>query len=253
MNLSTMEVIHGLRGKNCLVTAASRKLGAAIARRLAQNGVNLAINYFESENAAIDLCAEIATYGVCAYPVQADVCDENQMKKLIDRSEELLGPLHILINNAGSYTATPFMDLPLPEFDSVMNSNLRSTYLASRIVGENMKAAGSGHIINITANSIFFRSHTVYGLAKAAVAQLTESLALELAPQVRINSIAPGLILENEDNDADIVEEVLLKTPIRRLVSREEIADLICLLCTPTLDNFTGHTFIMDGGFHIQG
>ncbi len=244
-------VTDALRGKTCLVTGGSRTLGAVIVQRLAQHGATVIVNYQRARAEAEALCAAIRDAGGQAHALQADISDPQQIEQLVVRSTELVGSLDLLVHNVGPYVDKPFLDLTLDEFDLVMNANVRSSFLLSQQVGRQMKARGSGQIINIAATDAFHRSHSVYGLAKSALIHLTEALALELAPNVRINAIAPDLIAENEDMDSDFASSAVAATPAGRLVSRHEIADLVCLLCTPTFAMASGRTFVLDGGRSI--
>jgi NAD(P)-dependent dehydrogenase (short-subunit alcohol dehydrogenase family) len=115
-----------------------------------------------------------------------------------------------------------------------------------------MKANGRGHIVNIAATSAFNVSGSVYSLAKAGVVHLTEAFALDLAPEVRVNAIAPDLIAENEDNPPGLAEETIAATPLGRLVSRIEIGMMVCLMCSSAFDFVTGQTILMDGGRSIR-
>jgi 3-oxoacyl-[acyl-carrier protein] reductase len=114
-----------------------------------------------------------------------------------------------------------------------------------------MKQRGSGYIINIAATSLFHRSHSVYGLAKSGVVHLTEALALELAPEVHVNALAPDLIADNEEMAPELVSRVIASTPMRRLITRNEVAEMVCLLCTPVFAMVVGHTLVLDGGHTI--
>jgi NAD(P)-dependent dehydrogenase (short-subunit alcohol dehydrogenase family) len=231
-----------------LVTAASRKLGAEIARQLAGHGVHVAVNYLESEAAARGLCAELSALGVRAIPVQADVSQPDQVSRLVEQTTAALGPVDILVNNAGNFVATPFLQLPYVDFDGVMAGNIRATFLLTQMIGGQMKGRGRGHVVNIAATSAYDCSTSVYSLAKAAVVHFTQAMALELAPEVRINAIAPDLIAENEDNPPGLVETAIASTPLKRLVSRTEVARMVCLLCSPAFDFVTGQAIVMDGG-----
>ncbi len=111
-----------------------------------------------------------------------------------------------------------------------------------------MKDRGRGQIINIAATDFTHRSHSVYGLAKSGVIYLTEALALELAPAVRINAVAPDLIAENEDMAPRLAQRAIAATPLGRLVTRAEIAEMVCLIATSAFAMTTGQTLIMDGG-----
>lgn len=242
-----------LKDKVCLVTGASRTLGAEIARRLARNGAHIAVNYHRSQDTALALCRELNELDIKALPVQADVSRPDDVERLVTQTGEQLGPIDILVNNVGPYVGTPFLDLTLDDFDRVVAGNIRATFMLSQIVGQRMKDRGHGCIINIAAADIFHRSHSVYGLAKSGVVYLTEAMALELAPEVRINAIAPDLIADNEDMspDDDFVKQAIAGTPLKKLVTRAEIAEMTCLLCSSSFNSVTGQIIVMDGGRSI--
>ncbi len=240
-----------LRGKVCLVTAGSRKLGAEIARQMAREGAHLVVNYYQSKDAAVQLCEEINGFGVRAIPVGADVTQPDQVASLVEETLAEFGQIDILINNYGPYVDTGFLDLDIKDFDHVMAGNLRSTFLMTQTVGRRMKDQGAGHIINIAATDFKHRSHSVYGLAKSGIIYLTEALALELAPEVNIFAIAPDLIADNEDMSETLVDQTTAGTPKGRLVTRVEIAKVACALCTPAFEMAAGQTVILDGGRSI--
>ncbi len=246
-----MQPAETLGGKVCLITGAARGLGAEIARTYARYGSRVAINYRRSAQAAQALCEELQALGRVAMPFQADVAEPDAVTQLVSAVWERLGPIEVLVNNAGPYVDTPFLQMSAADFDQIMAANVRATFLVSRAVGQRMKSRGQGHIINIAATDILHRSHSVYGLAKMGVVYLTEALARELAPQVRVNAIAPDLIAENEGMEETMVQQAIAATPLGRLVRRAEIAEMVCLLCTPLYDIVTGQTLVMDGGRSI--
>jgi NAD(P)-dependent dehydrogenase (short-subunit alcohol dehydrogenase family) len=237
-----------LAGKVCLVTGGSRTLGAAIVRRMAHHGARVAVNYHRSGDAARALCDELAASGASAVALQADVTQPAEVERLVAETAARLGPLDVLVNNVGPYVDTPFLELALADFDAVLAGNLRSTFLLAQLAGREMKRRGAGQIVNIAATDFTHRSHSVYGLAKGGVVYLTEALALELAPEVRVNALAPDLIAENEEMADSLAARAVGGTPMGRLVSRAEIAEMACLLCTPAFAMVTGHTLVMDGG-----
>ena len=247
-NLPSAATEEALRGKDCLITGASRTLGATIARAMAANGAQVAINYHQSATAADALCAELSAMGVKSVAIGADVTEPAQVEQLLTATEQQLGPIDMLVNNVGPYVDTPFLDLPLADFDRILAGNVRTTFLLTQAVGRSMKRRGSGNIINIAATDVFHRSHSIYGLAKQGVVHLTEAMALELAPEVRLNAIAPDLIADNEEMTADFTARSVGGTPMQRLVTRAEVAQLVCLLCTPAFAMMTGQTLVLDGG-----
>jgi NAD(P)-dependent dehydrogenase (short-subunit alcohol dehydrogenase family) len=237
-----------LRGRVALVTGGSRTLGAEIARRLAGHGVDVAVNYQRAADAAQAVCGELVGLGVRAVPIQADVSEPDDVARLVAATEAELGPIDILVNNVGPYVDTPFLTMPVGDFDRILAGNVRATFLLTQAAGAGMKARPRGHIINIAATDFRHRSHSVYGLAKQGVLHLTEAMALELAPEVRLNALAPDLIADNEEMTDETVRSAVAGTPLQRLVTRREIADLVCLMCTDAFDMVTGATIVMDGG-----
>ena len=240
-----------LDGKVCLVTAGSRTLGAEIARQMAFKGANIVVNYHQSKGAAADLCDQIQRLGVRAIPLGADVTQSDQVNGLIKDTLSEFGRIDILVNNYGPYVDTGFLEMEIQDFDQVLAGNLRSTFLMTRTVGRLMKEQGGGSIINIAATDFKNRSHSVYGLAKNGLVYFTEAVALELAPEVHVFGIAPDLIADNEDMSAEFAEMARLATPKRRLVTRLEIAQVACALCSPIFEMATGQTIILDGGRSI--
>lgn len=240
-----------LREKVCVVTGASRTLGAEIARSMARYGAIVIVNYFHSVDAAFALCEELNEMEGEGVPFQADISKPDEMTRLLEEVWARYDRLDILVNNVGLFTETPYLDLPLEEFDAIYDTNVRAAFVAMQVAGRRMKVRGEGNIINIAATDAFHRSHSAYGLAKAGMIHLTEGMALELAPEVRVNAIAPDLIADNENMSASLVQSVVGGTPMRRLVTRAEIAEMTCLLCTPAFASVTGQTLAMDGGRKI--
>ena len=242
---------EALEGKTCLVTGGSRTLGAEIVRQMARYGAQVAINFFRSAEAAQSLLDEVASYGASAEIFRADVADETAVARLVEEVNHRFGPIDILVNNVGPYVDNPFLELSVADFDRILAGNVRATFLPSQTVGRQMKARGSGQIVNIAATDVFHRSHSIYGLAKSGVIHLTEAMALELAPDVRVNAVAPDLIADNEDMTPEFTAQAVGATPMARLVTRSEVAEMVCLLCTPAFAMVTGQTLVMDGGRSI--
>jgi NAD(P)-dependent dehydrogenase (short-subunit alcohol dehydrogenase family) len=245
-------ISEAISGKICLITGGSRTLGAEIARRMARYGAHVVVNYHRSRSAALALCEELAALGAQAWAIQADVSQPHDVERLVSQTWSQFGALDILVNNVGPYVDTPFLELSLADFDRVIAGNVRSTFLVTQAAGRLMKQRGSGHIITIAATSLFHRSHSVYGLAKSSVVHLTEALALELAPEVHVNALAPDLIADNEDMTPELAARVIASTPMGRLVTRDEVAEMVCLLCTPAFAMVSGHTLVLDGGHSIR-
>lgn len=240
-----------MQGKVCLVTGGSRKLGADLCRTFARLGCHVAINYYQSLDAAQSLCSELINLGVKAQAIQADVTNAEEVSHLVAETIDYFGRIDVLVNNFGPYVDTPFLALPVHDFDAILAGNIFSTYLLCQSVGKLMKEQGHGKIINIVATDYKHRSHSIYGLAKNGVVYLTEALALELAPEVQIYAVAPDLIADNEDMTIELVNQSTAGTPMNRLVTREEIAEVVAQLCTPPFVMATGQTLTLDGGRSI--
>jgi NAD(P)-dependent dehydrogenase (short-subunit alcohol dehydrogenase family) len=247
-----------LEGRTALVTGASRNLGATIAERLAGAGATVAINHRDSADAAAELVARLrAETGREHVALQGDVAQVEGVCGLVDSALEALGGrVDVLVNNAGPFSMTPFAELPVEEWDAIWDTNVKAAYLASQLVAPGMRAAGWGRIVNVSAASYVLRNHSIYGLAKNALIFLTEELAVELGPEVTVNAVAPGQIVESAADiaefDPTFVDRAVEATPMRRLVTRREVADLVVALCGPLFDSVTGVTIPIDGGFRLQ-
>jgi NAD(P)-dependent dehydrogenase (short-subunit alcohol dehydrogenase family) len=163
--------------------------------------------------------------------------------------EQRLGPVSVLVNNAGPFGDTPLRTLSEEDWDYVMGANLKSVFLASQLVAPGMDKLGWGRVVNLGATSAFVRSHSVYGLAKAALLHLTESLALELAPAITVNAVVPSQIASARTDRMPVYKAAAIAgTPLGRLVTQAEIANMVALVCSPAFDFVTGRAIILDGG-----
>jgi NAD(P)-dependent dehydrogenase (short-subunit alcohol dehydrogenase family) len=238
-----------------LVTGAARNLPAVIASEFAAAGAAVAINDLANQDQAEALAASINDEGGQAAVFMADVADREQAAHLVKAVENELGTVDILINGAGPFAMDPFPQLPEANWDRVMDANLKAVYMLSGLVAPGMKAKGWGRIINVSAGSADLRNHSIYGLAKWGIRHLTESLALELGPEITVNAISPGQIAESAPDisefDPTFIDRAIAWTPVGRLVTRPEIARLMVLICSPVFDIVTGETLRMDGGWGI--
>lgn len=246
-----------LTGKRALITGASRNLGVAICERLAVGGLSVAVNYHTSQAPADDLAARLqAATGRPHVAVAGDVSDADSVQTMVAAAAEGLGgPIDVLVNNAGPYGMTPFVDLDETEWDHVWDANVKASFLVSRAVIPGMRASGWGRIVNLSAVSAWVRNRSIYGLAKAAIITFTEELAIEVAPEITVNAVAPGQILESLHElggfSTDWARQVTEQTPAGRLVTRAELAEIVYLLCTPAFAMVTGATIPVDGGLRL--
>ena len=238
-----------LGGKVALVTGSSSGAGAAIAQALAAEGVRVGVHYRRGREDADAVVRAIEGAGGRARAFQADVARSDDVRRLIDEVGAALGPIAVLVNNAGPFADTPFTALAEADWDYVMDANLKAAWLAAQRAAPAMRAAGWGRIVNLGATSALVRSHSVYGLAKAALLHLTESLAVELAPAITVNAVVPSQIASaRTDRMPAYKAAAIAATPLGRLVTEPEIARMVVLLCSPAFDFVTGRAIVLDGG-----
>jgi NAD(P)-dependent dehydrogenase (short-subunit alcohol dehydrogenase family) len=241
-------------GKVALVTASSRYTGAFVAAALARAGARTAIHYHGSKDQAEALAAQLRAEGHEARTFGADGENPAELRHMAAAVRQHWGGVDVLVNNLGPYCDTPFLKLPEAQWDWILNTNLKAPYVLAQEFAPGMIERGWGRIVNISAASAFIRSHSIYGLAKAALLHLTEALAVELAPQVTVNAIAPGQIEDSElvdELDPNYKRILRDESPLKRLVTRQQIADLVLALCVETFATTTGHTFRPDSGWTI--
>lgn len=238
-----------LKDKVALVTGASSGAGVDIARELARCGARVAVHYRSSRAGADQVVEAIHTAGGEAATFQADMAVSDDVRRLVAEVDGRLGPVSVLVNNAGPFGDTTFRTLSERDWDYVMNTNLKSVFLASQLVLPGMEKLGWGRIVNLGATSAFVRSHSVYGLAKAALLHMTESMAVDFAPHVTVNAVVPSQIASaRTDKMPAYKAAAIAATPLKRLVTQPEIARMVALLCSPAFDFVTGRAIILDGG-----
>jgi NAD(P)-dependent dehydrogenase (short-subunit alcohol dehydrogenase family) len=246
-----------LNGKTALVTGSSRNLGAAIARGLAAKGARLVVTFHESRPAAEALATELRDVtGVDHLVVGGDVTTGAGARALAEEAISKAGRVDVLVNNTGPFSMDSFAILAEEEWDRILDANLKAAYVCSQVVVPGMRQAGWGRIVNVSAGSAYIRNHSVYTLAKAALITLTEELALELGPEITVNAITPGQISESAADiaefDPTFVERAIEWTPLKRLVSRPEVAAIVAELCGPRFAMVTGVTIPIDGGWRLS-
>jgi NAD(P)-dependent dehydrogenase (short-subunit alcohol dehydrogenase family) len=241
-----------LKGKVALVTGASSGAGVDIARELARCGARVAVHYRSSRAGADGTVEAVRAAGGEATAFQADMAVSDDVRRLVAEVDGRLGPVSVLVNSAGPFADTAFRTLTERDWDYVMNTNLKSVFLASQLVVEGMDKLGWGRIVNLGATSAFVRSHSVYGLAKAALLHMTESMAVDFAPHVTVNAVVPSQIASaRTDKMPAYKAAAIAATPLKRLVTQPEIARMVALVCSPAFDFVTGRAIVLDGGRSI--
>lgn len=233
--------------KVALVTGSSQKLGAAIVEMLARNGYDVAINYSASGTKAEVLAEKLRGYGVRAETFQASLSSSAGCVKLVSEVEEKFGRLDLLVNNYGPWTGEPIAQLPEEQYDKVMDGNVKTTYLMSKLAKPMLEKSGKGKIINISSCAAFVLDETIYGVAKNAVKMLTSTMACEFSPSIQVNAVAPGLI-NGPDVDADFAELEKSKNLTKILPQYADIASLIEVMISDAFRFVNGHTLVADGG-----
>ena len=247
-----------LSGKIALITGAGRGIGLAIARRFAEAGAIVCIADLSRESSET-AAAELARDGHRAAAFEADVSDPNQVENLIANVVQAFGRIDILVNNAGIGHVKPFLEIPLSEWQKVLDTNLTGVFLCAQAAAREMVRHGSGTIVNIASISgeRGGTGRAAYGAAKAGVILLTKVMAVELASLgIRVNCISPGPT-ETEQvrqcHDAETRDAYHRLLPIKRYARPEEIAAAALFLVTPDASFVSGHVLNVDGGFGAAG
>ena len=239
-----------------LITGASRGIGRAVATELSRQGYAVCINYIQSREAAEALAAQLRGQGREAIAVQADVANSGAVNAMVLQVEAELGPVTLLVNNAGISWHGLFQDMDDGEWDRTLAVNLTGARNTARAVLPRMISEKSGCIVNISSmwGLRGASCEVAYACSKAAIVGLTRSLALELAPsRIRVNCVAPGCIetdmvrVLGEETREMLVEE----TPIGRLGTPEDIAHAVAFLASEKASFITGQVLTADGGFIV--
>jgi NAD(P)-dependent dehydrogenase (short-subunit alcohol dehydrogenase family) len=248
-----------LDGKTALVTGASRGLGRAIALRLARDGAAVCVNYRERAAEAQTLVAELRAMGRKAIAVQADIAVRGAAKAMAERAGNELGPVDILINNAGVFRKGDLGDFDFSQMEGMRQTNVDGLVHATRAVVDGMKARGFGRIVNLTSVAALgtaMAGTTFYAATKAAVIVLTRRFAMDLGPHgITVNAIAPGFIItematagRSEEEMARVNAAIAAKAMTGRVGRPEDIANAAAFLCSPDSGFVTAQVLTVDGG-----
>lgn len=236
-----------LVGKRALVTGAGQRVGRAIAMALGEAGMHVAVHYRGSERGAAGTADAIRAAGGRADTFQADLSDRKQARRLVDECTARLGGLDLLVPSAASFERVRWDDVDDDAWDRTLELNLAAPFALAHQATPALRASG-GSIVFITCSGTTapFKNHTPYVVSKGALRQLMRVLSLELAPEVRVNAVAPGTVLPPEDMDPATVARIVARAPLQRVGAAADIADAVLYLARA--DFVTGHELVVDGG-----
>jgi 3-oxoacyl-[acyl-carrier protein] reductase len=240
------------KDKVVLVTGGSRGLGSATVLRFASEGANVVINYSTDKDAAENIAEQAEKFGVKILIVQCDVADESSVKNMIDSVVETFGSIDVLVNNAGIVFDIPFDNKSSEQWRRTMDVNLNGVYYCTKYAVPHINNGGS--VINISSTNGIDTYHPDsidYDVSKAGVIMFTKAMARDLAPDIRINSVAPGWFDTdmNADLDKDYIEGEASKISMGRFGYPEEIASVVAFLASEDASYITGSTIVVDGGY----
>ena len=236
-----------LIGQVALVTGAGKRLGRAVALRLAREGTDVAVHYGKSTGEAREVVAEIAQMGRQAAAFSAELTEVSAIEKLVADIVERFGRLDILVNSAANFLETKFGETSETTWDASLDTNLKAPFFCAQAAAPHLAKSGCGVIVNFAdiGGMMGWREYLPHSVSKAGVIMLTRVLAKELAPKVRVNAIAPGTITMDGD-PLEWERDFIQRAPLRRTGTPEDIADAVMYLIGAEF--VTGHVLVVDGG-----
>ncbi len=234
-------------GRVALVTGAARRIGRSIALKLAAEGAAVVVNYRNSKAEAEKVAAQIAGMDRRTMAWQADVSRREEVARMFAALEREFGRLDILVNNAGMFFSVPFEKLTEEQWDTILDANLKSQFLCAQAAAPLLRRSGRGAIINLSSlgGLLAWPSYTHYCVSKAGSIMLTRCLARALAPEITVNSVAPGTISFPGD-PPEVAEDFIRRAPLRKTGKPEDIAGTVAFLAQSEF--ITGQVFVVDGG-----
>jgi enoyl-[acyl-carrier protein] reductase III len=247
-------------GRTALVTGSGRGIGRAIALRLAQAGADVVINYHRNQDPAEEVAAKIREMGRRALVVRANLSKVEDVDLLFDKMAESFDGLDIFINNAASGFNRPAMQQKVTGWDWTMNVNARAFLFAAQRAVPLMEKRGGGHMVAVSSpgSGRVMPDYIAVGASKAALESLTRYLAVELAAKnIIVNAVSPGLVLTDALKhfavlaDPQVIDRAVANTPAGRVVTPEDVAELVAFLCSPAAFMIRGQVIVIDGGFTL--
>ena len=239
-----------LRGRTALVTGGARRLGRATALALAEAGVHVGVHYLASGAEAEETAAAIRAHGVRAVALPADLGQPATLESFFGRAVEALGPIDILINNASIFPAARLTEVSVDEIERNLRVNALGPFVLARALAAQQRPAS---VVNFLDTRVldYDAKHVAYHLSKRMLFDLTRMMALEFAPAVRVNGVAPGLILPPRGEDEAYLARLAHTNPLQRYGGPDDVvAAVLFLLRSPFI---TGQIIYIDGGRHMRG
>jgi NAD(P)-dependent dehydrogenase (short-subunit alcohol dehydrogenase family) len=247
---SSSNVQFGLQGRVCIVTGAAQGIGEACARRFAREGAKVVIADIEDQR------GQALAQELDALFVHCDVGDKAQVDTLVAKAMLSHGRIDVLVNNAGIFKASDFLDITEADFDAVLRINLKGSFLVGQAVAREMAKTGRGAIVNMSSVNAVLAIPNIasYNVSKGGINQLTRVMALALVDHgIRVNAVAPGTIATELAAKAVLTSEeakkkILSRTPMKRLGEPSEVADVVAYLASDASSYITGEIVVVDGG-----
>lgn len=238
--------------KTALVTGAAKRIGRAIALDLARQGFAVGVHYHHSKEDAESVVAEIRTLGGTAAALPADLSNEAAFAALVGQSEAALGPLGVLVNNASAFERDEALSASRATWDMHIETNLRAPFVLTQELARRLPEGAQGQVINLIDERVWnLTPHfTSYTVSKAALWTLTQTLALALAPRIRVNAIGPGPVLPSPRQSQGAFDRQVASLPLKRGPSLDEICATVRFILSAA--SMTGQMIALDGGQHLN-
>ena len=236
-----------LNGKRALVTGAGTRLGQAIAVALGAQGMRVAVHFHSHRDGALDTVRQIEATGGQGYSLEADLSSRDAARKLVDDAITILNGLDLLVASAANFEAVTFDAIDDASFDRALNVNLASPFAVAQRATPALRSS-KGNIVFITCASVLapFRGHLPYVVAKAGLYQMMRGMALDLAPDVRVNAVAPGMILPPTEMSELQINHVVRQIPLKKVGSVDDVSRAVIFLASSSY--VTGEQIVVDGG-----
>lgn len=242
--------------KSVLITGGTRGIGEAISREFAKKGYDIIINYVNSSEKAQNLKQELEKeYNIKVLPIQADISNEIEIKNMVDTAIKEFGKIDVLVNNAGIVIDREFEDKTVEDWKKTLDINLIAPFVLIKLVGKEMMKQKSGSIINISSTNglnTYYPTSVDYDASKSGLISLTYDSAVQFAPYVRVNCVAPGWVNTemNKELPEDFVKEETERILVKRFAEPEEIAKVVVFLASEDASFVNSTVIKVDGGWY---